>query len=1098
MNGWMPMSHALLTRIAMVSVELVVLAALVWALIAVFRIRTPRLCAMLWLVVLAKPILGLVIGAPLPVMDVPYGGGAMLTPEQRQAALNQILSATAETGDDVAKSAPANASVAKTVASAPAAATVAGKGFSVSISPARAVEAAWLAVVLGMIGYLAFDMRRLRRLVGASGPAPAGVQDIYNEVARELGIAAAPELRVSDALDSPALGGVLKPVVLLPRWIAEQAGREQIAWLVRHELMHFKQRDPLALAVRRVAEILFFFHPAVWWAGRKWEESMELACDRALLKTDDDAHSYAEQLYWVLEHKANRQRMLKAGLCATRTQIGKRIASLLSNPLRFPARMSGMALSGLVIIAMIGLTAGLGLHQASAEETSGIEQAIKTMAVASNVVVEKINIDQDGKIQVDGTAQDQPMVDAFIKKLRTSRRLQNVTSEITFYTGFGSDAKFKVTAQQVAETTSPLKQDVSDLASRTNRNLESTASAAFSYAMVTRTFPGTIADLIANNKGHANEMLDLFTGRDAKSTDTLKITYPDDYSKVFIYSVGPDGVDDHAAITYDPTNGTMSPGDIIQIRELKSWSPHIYKADDAELLKKLKSAAENLALTEGAIEAYYQRHDALPEDLSKLVGDETSMAQLPEDPFAPGQPIRYSLSADKQVATIYSIGPDGKDDGGKVEVGHRIKQGETPGGDISYQIKAECYVNRKKNLAEISNKCRDVLVAIREKTGRDNAMIHYIDASQVMGTMFTYHEEDLIKAALAQGWTENSKPLLTTIARFKPAFDEVRKGVELNYAVNDIGDCGPDTAVPNFLAAQQIARIMCVEGRYFESLKQYDKAIDDYLAVLKMSRDYGVPNCTLIGGLISVACQRFPLAQISRLAASGALDDDQLKGLAAQLKAVEATQGDFNQWLDGEIRSMDWVLDYARRDPDKLRAVYAKVMAHRKNATAEAEEIIKNVDRLTAEHKQWSDWEKAGFAMPYWQRNANGFNKAGYEKLVAGMHPLIKKVRPNFEEANVRYLHNAVRLGQARVVVALEQYRKGKGSYPDGLNALAPKFIEVVPTDPFSGQPLMYQLGGDGKYRLWSLGPDAINNGAAVSYDPTNGTTSGGDIGAGR
>lgn len=1014
MNGWMPMSHALLTRIAMVSVELVVLAALVWALIAVFRIRTPRLCAMLWLVVLVKPILGLVIGAPLPVMDVPYGGGAMLTPEQRQAALNQILSATAEPGDDVAKSAPANASVAKTAASAPAAAAVAGKGFSVSISPARAVEAAWLAVVLGMIGYLAFDMRRLRRLVGASGPAPAGVQDIYDEVARELGIAAAPELRVSDALDSPALGGVLKPVVLLPRWIAEQAGRDQIAWLVRHELMHYKQRDPLGLAVRRVAEVLFFFHPAVWWAGRKWEESMELACDRALLKTDDDAHSYAEQLYWVLEHKANRQRMLKAGLCATRTQIGKRIASLLSNPLRFPARMSGMALSGLVIIALVGLTAGLGLHQASAEETN-----------------------------------------------------------------------------------SPLKKDVADLTARANKALKATSYAVYNYATDTRTFPASVADLIAKNKGDRAEMMDPFTGREGKTTDTLKLAYPDDYSKVLVYSVGPDGIDDRAAVAYDPTNGTMSTGDIILTRDCKEISDHVYKVDDSELFKKLKAAVEQLVYMEVSVEAYYQRHGALPEDSSKLLGDEINMSQLPEDPFAPGGPIRYSLSADKQVATIYSVGPDGKDDGGKVEVGHRIKQGETPGGDISYQIKAEYYVNRKKNMAEISNKYRDVLVAIREKTGRDNAMIHYIDASQVMGTMFTHHEEDLIKAALAQGWADNSKPLLTTIARFKPAFDEVRKGVELNYAVNDIGDCGPDTAVPNFLAAQQIARIMCVEGRYFESLKQYDKAIDDYLAVLKMSRDYGVPNCTLIGGLISVACQRFPLAQISRLAASGALDGDQLKGLAAQLKAVEATQGDFNQWIDGEFRCMDWVFDYARKDPNMLRKMYGKAIPS-DEAANQTEAIIKNIDQLEPQRRQIIEWQKGRYATPYWQREAKGYTQAGYDKLLSGMHPLIKNIQPKYDDANVRCLHNAARLGQARVVVALEQYRKEKGSYPDGLAALAPKFIEAVPTDPFTGRPLMYQLGGDGQYNLWSLGPDAINNGAAVSYDPTNGTTSGGDIGAGR
>jgi hypothetical protein len=32
--------------------------------------------------------------------------------------------------------------------------------------------------------------------------------------------------------------------------------------------------------------------------------------------------------------------------------------------------------------------------------------------------------------------------------------------------------------------------------------------------------------------------------------------------KVFVYSVGPNGKDDKGLIIYDPTNGTMSAGDI--------------------------------------------------------------------------------------------------------------------------------------------------------------------------------------------------------------------------------------------------------------------------------------------------------------------------------------------------------------------------------------------------------------------------------------------------------------------------------------------------------------------------------------------------------
>ena len=47
--------------------------------------------------------------------------------------------------------------------------------------------------------------------------------------------------------------------------------------------------------------------------------------------------------------------------------------------------------------------------------------------------------------------------------------------------------------------------------------------------------------------------------------------------------------------------------------------------------------------------------------------------------------------------------------------------------------------------------------------------------------------------------------------------------------------------------------------------------------------------------------------------------------------------------------------------------------------------------------------------------------------------------------------------------------------------------------DPFTGQPL--RVAND---RIWSLGPDGQDQSARVSYDPTNGTVSAGDIVAPR
>ncbi|MCX5757880.1 MAG: hypothetical protein NTU83_05125 [Candidatus Hydrogenedentes bacterium] len=60
----------LLGRLLVGSIELAVLAGAVWLGIAAFRLRSPRLVALLWFVVLLKPLSVLVVGSPLPLMII--------------------------------------------------------------------------------------------------------------------------------------------------------------------------------------------------------------------------------------------------------------------------------------------------------------------------------------------------------------------------------------------------------------------------------------------------------------------------------------------------------------------------------------------------------------------------------------------------------------------------------------------------------------------------------------------------------------------------------------------------------------------------------------------------------------------------------------------------------------------------------------------------------------------------------------------------------------------------------------------------------------------------------------------------------------------
>jgi hypothetical protein len=64
-----------------------------------------------------------------------------------------------------------------------------------------------------------------------------------------------------------------------------------------------------------------------------------------------------------------------------------------------------------------------------------------------------------------------------------------------------------------------------------------------------------------------------------------------------------------------------------------------------------------------------------------------------------------------------------------------------------------------------------------------------------------------------------------------------------------------------------------------------------------------------------------------------------------------------------------------------------------------------------------------------------------------------------------------VRLQLLRLQLALSEYRRRKGEFPQPLEQLVPALLPAVPVDPFAEKPFVYQRRGDG-YLLYSLGPD--------------------------
>lgn len=87
------------------------------------------------------------------------------------------------------------------------------------------------------------------------------------------------QIMSSPARLEPGVFGIFRPVLLVPEGITERLTPAQWDAILAHELCHVRRRDNLTAAIHMAVEAIFWFHPLVWWIGKRLLDERERACD---------------------------------------------------------------------------------------------------------------------------------------------------------------------------------------------------------------------------------------------------------------------------------------------------------------------------------------------------------------------------------------------------------------------------------------------------------------------------------------------------------------------------------------------------------------------------------------------------------------------------------------------------------------------------------------------------------------------------------------------------------------------------------------------------------------------------------------------------
>ena len=160
-----------------------------------------------------------------------------------------------------------------------------GAGLSAIVS---ATDSWWPAagVLVWFSGILVLSVRLLggwvvaRRMAHrAVRPAAAHIQALAADLAVRLALQRAVRVFESSSVAVPVLVGWLRPTVVFPIAALSGLSPAQVEALLAHELAHVRRHDYLVNLLQSVAEILLFYHPAVWWLSARVRAERELCCD---------------------------------------------------------------------------------------------------------------------------------------------------------------------------------------------------------------------------------------------------------------------------------------------------------------------------------------------------------------------------------------------------------------------------------------------------------------------------------------------------------------------------------------------------------------------------------------------------------------------------------------------------------------------------------------------------------------------------------------------------------------------------------------------------------------------------------------------------
>lgn len=237
------------------------------------------------------------------------------------------------------------------------------------------ISITWMFGVVLTAFYRIYGFSKVRSLVRqAQRVVQSSWEKKIKEMMRKIGIKRAVTILQSPDVETPAIIGILKPVLLIP--VSFFTGFESacIEAILLHELAHIKRFDYLVNIIQLIVETFGFFHPAVWWISGRMRRERENCCDDFAVEILGDKLIYAKSLVQLEEMRQNPSPVVAANGSSLLYRIA-RLLSDKSNP--YDLTLFNFAVPS---IATILLAVSLGFVMTNSKDERLLNDLFKSVA----------------------------------------------------------------------------------------------------------------------------------------------------------------------------------------------------------------------------------------------------------------------------------------------------------------------------------------------------------------------------------------------------------------------------------------------------------------------------------------------------------------------------------------------------------------------------------------------------------------------------------------------------------------------------------------------------------------------------------------------